>query len=570
MAVSSLTRHLTSTDQQMEVPGKTQVKNSAGGFVFKISPLEQLKRFLILGTEGGTYYATEAKLTLENAKNVIGLIKTNGLEVVRTTVEISDAGRAPKNDQAIFVMALACTYGDADTKKAAYDSLTKVCRIGTHIMQFCGAVNDMRGWSGGLRKAVSNFYTQRSVDGLAMQLVKYRDRAGWTHEDVLRLAHTSSKDPQVNALLRWATTFQDEDMKATKVEDLNEVLRSKVAKNRKASAVGDLHPLVLAYEQARRLASAVVAGDTEVKAGLSKATVKQAVSLIKDAKLPWEALPTEFLKEPAVWEALLPNMGFTALIRNLGRLTSIGVLSNSLSDSTRLVVSKLTDKDGLNKARVHPFQVLLALSTYDAGQGVKGSLSWSPVRAVSDALDEAFYLSYEALPRMSQRVLVGLDVSGSMGSTIANSHLSAREGAAAMVMTRLRTAPFCEVMAFQNSFVPLKVSKNEKLSAFCHKVDRLSFGSTDCAQPMLYALERKIPVDLFEVYTDNETWSGRIHPFQALKKYRQAMGIDAKLVVVGMTATEFSIADPSDRGMLDVVGFDAAAPEVIQQFADGF
>lgn len=36
-----------------------------------------------------------------------------------------------------------------------------------------------------------------------------------------------------------------------------------------------------------------------------------------------------------------------------------------------------------------------------------------------------------------------------------------------------------------------------------------------------------------------------------------------KLVVVGMVSNGFSIADPDDAGMLDVVGFDAAAPQVI-------
>jgi 60 kDa SS-A/Ro ribonucleoprotein len=34
-----------------------------------------------------------------------------------------------------------------------------------------------------------------------------------------------------------------------------------------------------------------------------------------------------------------------------------------------------------------------------------------------------------------------------------------------------------------------------------------------------------------------------------------------------MVSTGFSIADPSDAGMLDVVGFDTNAPKVISDFA---
>ena len=84
---------------------------------------------------------------------------------------------------------------------------------------------------------------------------------------------------------------------------------------------------------------------------------------------------------------------------------------------------------------------------------------------------------------------------------------------------------------------------------------------------MLDAMARKIPADCFVVLTDSETWAGKIHPAQALKQYRERMGIPAKLVVVGMASNGFSIADPNDAGMLDVVGFDATAPNVISDFA---
>jgi 60 kDa SS-A/Ro ribonucleoprotein len=36
-----------------------------------------------------------------------------------------------------------------------------------------------------------------------------------------------------------------------------------------------------------------------------------------------------------------------------------------------------------------------------------------------------------------------------------------------------------------------------------------------------------------------------------------------------MTSNGFSIADPEDAGMLDMVGFDAAAPEIMREFALG-
>lgn len=84
---------------------------------------------------------------------------------------------------------------------------------------------------------------------------------------------------------------------------------------------------------------------------------------------------------------------------------------------------------------------------------------------------------------------------------------------------------------------------------------------------MLAATQNNLAVDTFVIYTDNETWAGGVHPFQALRQYRDTSGHDAKLIVVGMTATGFTIADPSDAGMLDVVGFDPSTPAVMSEFA---
>ena len=89
------------------------------------------------------------------------------------------------------------------------------------------------------------------------------------------------------------------------------------------------------------------------------------------------------------------------------------------------------------------------------------------------------------------------------------------------------------------------------------------------APPPLYAQAKEKEIDAFVIYTDSETWAGDVHPSQALRDYRRLSGIDARLVVVGMVSNEFSIADPADPGMLDVVGFDTATPQLISDFARG-
>ena len=86
---------------------------------------------------------------------------------------------------------------------------------------------------------------------------------------------------------------------------------------------------------------------------------------------------------------------------------------------------------------------------------------------------------------------------------------------------------------------------------------------------MVSALERKEQVDAFVIYTDSETYMGKIHPQVALEEYRRATGIDAKLIVVGMTSNCLTIADPKDLNTLNLAGFDTATPRIINDFIGG-
>src|SRR5207253_6528763 len=114
------------TPQSQPIPGAGQVANSAGGFAWAVDDWTRLTRFLVLGSEGGSYYATEQKLSRENAQAVLRCIQADGERVVREIVAISDAGRAPKNDPALFALAMCAGLGDESTRRAALNALPKV------------------------------------------------------------------------------------------------------------------------------------------------------------------------------------------------------------------------------------------------------------------------------------------------------------------------------------------------------------------------------------------------------------------------------------------------------------
>ena len=115
----------------------------------------------------------------------------------------------------------------------------------------------------------------------------------------------------------------------------------------------------------------------------------------------------------------------------------------------------------------------------------------------------------------------------------------------------------------------LDISPRRRLDDVCRHIRGLPMGATDCAAPMVWALQNRVEVDTFQIYTDNETWYGSIHPHQALREYREKTGIPARLVVLAMTGTRNSIADPRDPGQLDVSGFDSAVPTLLSDFSRG-
>lgn len=545
------------TSQREPMPGRPeQVKNDAGGFAFELDTLAQLRRFLILGVEGGTYYASQEKQIGRSVALIARALSERGKEAVDVIVAVSLEGRAIKEDTVLFALATAATFdGNPAIREHAMRQLPLVARTGYQLFTFLGFLSELlpgasgSHWSLFVRKGVAAWYERADVDGLAFQMVKYRQRDGWTHKRALDLSHPKPPSEEHEGLYQWAL-------------GMNPLI---------------VHEYVEGFQWAQ----------------LAETPAQTARLIEQRAWLPREALRTEHTRDVGVWRALL-NQGMPpgALMRNLGRMTSYGVLT-PMGDYTKLVAERLVDPDTLKRGRVHPVSVLKALLTYKAGRGQR--LSWQPVQRIVDALDEAFYAAFASVRPSGKRMLLALDVSGSMVATTVGGFdgLNARTGAAAMALVTAQTEPNNMIVGFSTekpaidrwgrldpdvyykdgqadwTMKPLDISPRMRLDTVAETMRDLPAGGTDCSLPMRWALKHGIDADVFVLYTDNETWAGPVHPVEALREYRRARVRDAKLVVVGMTATPFTLSDPQDRGTLDVVGFDTRTPDLISAFARG-
>lgn len=531
--LSELTRTKnTVTPQSQPIRGREteMVVNNQGGYVFQIADKAMIERFLILGTIGGNYYAGERDLTISSINSLQDILDREGKLFVDTIVEVSTTGRAKNNDYALLALALAMSSGNGKTKRYAASKLSLVARTGTHLFHFVNFVTGMRGWGRVLKEAVAGWYSSKDTADLAYQMVKYQSRDGWSHRDILRLTHQNVGADQIrNNLFKWSVKGLDA-----------------------LGASAEIPEVIYAFEKAKTASKA------------------ELVNLITDYHLSHEMIPTEAKNFPEVWEALMPHMGATAMVRNLNKMTSIGLIK-PLSDFSKLVYGKLNDEEFLKRGKVHPLQMLLALRQYSAGRGDKGSMVWTPDQNIVRGLNEGFYHSFKAVKSTGKNYMLGIDVSSSMSTNrcVGANNLSAAEGAAVMAMVTARVEPWNMIMGFCHTFVDLQITANDPLEVVMKKVQNRVFGSTDCSAAIQYARQNKLNVDAFCTYTDNETRVGTIHPSEALRQYRKEMDKpNAKSIVVGMSVSSFTIADPKDRNSLDVVGFDSNTPAAISEFVN--
>lgn len=533
--MSALRNFASTPATQTEQAKATQVKNSAGGYVFEVSDIQRLERFLILGTDGGTYYVGERDLTKQNVDFIRKMISTDPAKVLSTTVEVSQAGRAYRNDAAIFVLALLLAEGSADFKATVVEAVPNVIRTATHVYDLTEFIKGLGGWGRAKRRAIAKWFESKTADQLAYQAVKYRQRNGWTLRDLMRLSHPTGVDPAVGRfMLNQGFTGED-----------------------------TIPAIIQGFSFMQEVESA-----------------KDVVTVLgRYTNLPWETIPTQFLKDAEVWKQLFANgqLQGQALVRNITRLSRIGAFNDMVF--ARQVADKLVDSDMIAKTRLHPIQYLLASVTHREGQldrkgysmwGGSRNKDWDTVPVIADALDEGFHKSFKTVTPANKRTLLALDVSGSMSQSALGIDLSCAQVSAAMAMVTARTEPWYQIMGFATNFRDLGITAKMDLASVSRKIYAATMGGTDLAQPMLWAAKHKVEVDTFAVFTDNETWAGRIHPYKALKDYRQKMSIDAKLAVFGVSSTGFSIADPADtKGSMDFVGFDSNSPSVFADFSAG-
>lgn len=159
-----------------------------------------------------------------------------------------------------------------------------------------------------------------------------------------------------------------------------------------------------------------------------------------------------------LWEAMIPSMGYMALLRNLRNFDEAGV-SNSVS---RLIIEKLTDPDEVAKSRQLPFR-------FYAAHRNAPSLRWA------HALETALNLCLPNVPKLNGRTLILIDTSASMTNQMSGrSQMQCVEAAALFgAALALKNPDDVDLYHFANNVQGIPVPKGGSVLKLTEKVRQL-------------------------------------------------------------------------------------------------
>lgn len=519
-----------------------------------VGPWDRLRRFLVLGCDGGTYRVGPRELTRAHAAAVEACLAEDGLRVVAEVLAVRAAGRAPQPEPALLALALAAAAECDETRRAALAALPRVALTGPELFRFGAHAQALRGWGRGLRRAVGTWYNAKDPAALVDQALGHRPLNGWSHADLLRLGHPKAPTPAHNAVYKWLV---DGDLLPGAFDDQHE---------------GAALARLAAFGRLQR--------ETDPAA---------AARLIRAARLPRAAIPARLLGAAEVWAALLEELPLGVMLRHLGPMGRAGLLTAG-SDATRTVADRLGDGARLREARVHPIAVLAATQAYARGLGDRTGASWPPVPAVIAALDAAFEAAIANVAPTGQRLRLALDVSPAMDATAVAGmpFVTARDVSAAMALVTARVEPDREIVAWGDRLVPVPIAPRDRLADVLATLRAIPSGpaSTSSVLPIRDAMDSGAAVDAFVSYTagpmeDDPTTPlpGRRKsdvpeesPADVLAAYRTRTGIPARRATIALCARDLGLADPTDPtdpGHLDVIGFDPTTPSVLDAFVRG-
>jgi 60 kDa SS-A/Ro ribonucleoprotein len=208
----------------------------------------------------------------------------------------------------------------------------------------------------------------------------------------------------------------------------------------------------------------------------------EQVALVERARLRWDLL-ADSARGPRVWKAIARRMGAQALRMNLNTLLRHDVFTDD-AEMIAFVADRIADADEIRRSRQFPYQYLAAYLNAEAAQH-------APIK---EALGRAAEAACGNVPELPEPVVIGVDVSGSMGSPVtgargrgATSKMRCVDVAALFAAALVRRNPGSVVIPFDTQAYRIEVRADEPILDLAARLARYGGGGTDCALPLAEA-----------------------------------------------------------------------------------
>lgn len=230
-----------------------------------------------------------------------------------------------------------------------------------------------------------------------------------------------------------------------------------------------------------------------------KRSVKSGNDKIDPPDVPFQMLTALPLSQRQ-WKQIARNGSWQMTRMNLNTFARHGVFGDQ--DLVAEIANRLRNEALIEKAKAFPYQLMVAY--HNAGNDVP-----MPIR---ESLQDAMEIAIRNVPRMTGKVFVFPDVSGSMQSPVSGHRKGATttvrclDVAALVAAAVLRKNPDAEVIPFSDNAIDVKLNPRDSVMTNAQKLASLPSGGTNCSAPLRFLNDRKARGDLVIYVSDNESW----------------------------------------------------------------
>jgi 60 kDa SS-A/Ro ribonucleoprotein len=275
----------------------------------------------------------------------------------------------------------------------------------------------------------------------------------------------------------------------------------------------------------------------------------------------------------AEWTAIARRAPWQMTRMNLNTFARHGVFD--VPGMAELIAQRLCDPEKIKKARVFPYQLLVAYTAAAANQKIP--------RVVSNALQDAMEFATRNVPEFPGKVYVFPDISGSMHSPVtgyregSTSAVRCVDVAALVAATVLRKNQNAEVIPFESKVVKVRLNPGDSVMTNAEKLASLPCGGTNCSAPLVYLNKRGAEGSLVIYVSDNESWVDTPHygrcggrataTMREWSKFRNR-NPGARMVCIDIQPYG-TVQAKERRDILNIGGFSDQVFDVIAEFASG-